>query len=316
LPIPTPQALARRIAFLALIAATLMTTFAVRPSRAQSPTEGTIRLVPAMSDVPGERGPFTVYVVAQDLQHNGSICYDDNRDGTPDRCTPSDGVAAFQFNVQYNPGVLAVGQIQSGPDLGRSGRTFQCLPPNKAPGSVTFGCLSLGSAPPGVGGTLTLASVELIPQGDGLSPLALNADLAGPLGDSVSVAVSGGAARVSGVVTAPTVAPPDGSTTPSDGATTGATSPVSRPPAAAATATARAVLTQTTGTAATSATPASLTPRPATTPRTITPGNPSDSGGFGGATLWSVVVGGSIGAGGLLMLGAMVWRQRQHRSQA
>ncbi|MGH7488121.1 MAG: hypothetical protein ACREMY_21365, partial [bacterium] len=159
-----------------------------------------------MSDVPGEAGPFTVYIVGEDLNHAGSICYDDNRDGAPDRCVTSDGVAAFQVKVDYDPKILAAGAVHSGPELTRSGRSFQCLPPDAKPGSITFGCLSQGDATVGVAGTLTLASLEFIPRGNGLSPLALDAELAGPLGDTVTVSVGGGAARVSGVVVAaPTV---------------------------------------------------------------------------------------------------------------
>jgi hypothetical protein len=257
-----------------------------------------------MSDVPGDAGPFTVYIVGQDLHHTGSICYDDNRDGTPERCVPSDGIAAFQVKVDYDPKILAVGIVQSGPELSRSGRSFQCLPADAKPGSIAFGCLSQGDTAAGVTGTLTLASLEFIPRADGLSPLALDAELAGPLGDSVTVSVGGGAARVSGIVTAPPTAETGASPAPGASSTPPEMGPTLPPGASPETAT-----TTTTTT----------TPAPAHTAQpTSTSIDTSDGSGggssFGSATLWSIIIGGTIGAGGLLTLGAMVWRQRQHRS--
>jgi hypothetical protein len=276
-------------------------TIAARPASSQSPTEGTIRLIPAMSDVPGDAGPFTVFIVGEDLEHSGSICYDDDRDGTPERCVPSDGVAAFEVKVDYDPQILATGVVQSGPELSRSGRSFQCLPPDEEPGSITFGCLSPGGDVTGVAGTLTLASFEFIPRAGGVSPLALEAELAGPLGDSVSVSVGGGAARVTGLVPAPT---PEATAPP---AANGSATPI------AATATGPGVLT---------GTPPAETVPP-TTPHTPAPTNVAvgqtknpDGGSLGSAALWSIIIGGTIGAGGLLVLGVLVLRQRQQRSHA
>jgi hypothetical protein len=311
LPTGTPQALAGRVALLMILAGTFIGTMISAPaSQAQTPPlEGTVRLIPAMSDVPGSGGPFTVFVVAESLQHDGAITYDDNRDGTPDRSLPSSGLAAFQITIEYNPAVLVVSGVEPGPDLGRTGRSFQCLPPNRQPGSFSFGCISSGSAPPGTQGTLTLASIELIPRGPGLSPVSLDAELVGPLGDSFTVAVSGGAARVAGIVPTPTSALSVSSVTPPPGFTS---TPAMNQTASARTAT---------------QTPSRTTARLGTPVKSVTPGgvgasptsgsNPAlgSSGGHSlrGAALWSVVIAGSVGASGLLAMAALVWRQRQHR---
>jgi hypothetical protein len=313
LPTGTPQALAGRVALSMMLAATLIGTMVSVPaSQAQTPPlEGMVRLSPAMSDVPGNAGPFTVYVVAEDLQHDGAIIYDDNRDQTPDRSVPSVGLAAYQITIEYNPAVLAVGGVEPGPDLGRTGRSFQCLPPIRLPGSFSFGCISSGDAAPGTQGTLTLASIELVPQGPGLSPMSLDAVLAGPLGDSFTVAVSGGAARVTGTVApTPTGASPVSSVTPAAGLTL--------TPAQSKTASARTATQTLSQTMAKPVTPVkSVTPGDvgASPTSRSNPPSPGSSGGhsFRGAVLWSVVIAGGVGASGLLGMAALVWRQRQHR---
>jgi len=151
-----------------------------------------------MSSVAANGGPFTVYVVLEDLQHNGTVDYDDNRDGVPDRSVESGGLAAFQFTIEYDASIVEFQLAERGPNLGTTGRSFQCLPPRLDPGAVTYGCLSLGSEPAGQQGTMTLASVQFSPLSNGLSPLVLEGEIAGPLGDSANVEVSGGAIRVTG----------------------------------------------------------------------------------------------------------------------
>ncbi len=313
MPNGTPQALARRVVLLVLLTATLMgMTIATPAARAQTPpVEGRVRLVPAMSEAPGDGGAFTVYVVVQDLQHNGLITYDDNGDHTPDRSVASDGMGAFQVTIGYDPSILAVRGAEPGPDLGRSGRSFQCLPPARQPDSFSFGCVSSGAGPAGPQGTLTLASITLVPQGQGLSPLSLDAEIAGPLGDSASIVVSGGAARVTGAVTTPTP-PPQSSLTP--GSTPGGPNNTAIPGTATEPRRAQPSPSPVTTRLATST---GVAGRP--TGADATPGHHSPGSGghsFGGATLWSVVVGGSVGIAGLLVLAGMIWRQRQHRGAA
>ena len=294
MPNGTPQALGRRTALLMLLAATLMyATCSASAAHAQTPpVEGTIRLTPALSNVLAAGGPFTVYIVAENIQHIGTITYDDDRDGTPDRSEPSNGMAAFEVTIAYDPAVLAVGGVERGPDLEQTGRSFQCLPPDQKPGSLTFGCISTGTGAAGAQGTMTLAAVELLPQAPGLSILSLDAAVAGPLGDSVAVAISGGAARVSGTLqaTATGIAPTGtGGATPQPNETLAPTS---------------------------SETPLTATASPVTTG--LPGGSPTPTvtddpgGGFGGVALWVVIAGGSIGTG-LLGLAALLWRERSQR---
>jgi len=233
-----------------------------------------------------------VYVVAENVQHDGAVTYDDDRDGTPERSEPSTGMAAFQLTIEYDPAIVAVSGVEPGPDLERTGRAFQCLPPNQKTGSLTYGCISTGPSTQGAQGTMTLASIELLPQGPGLSLLSLDAVLAGPLGDGVSVAISGGAARVSGTVqaTATGIAP-----------TSSGSPPASETPAS--------TRTPAPGTASPPATSRRTDQAPATPT-----GGPDEGGGgpFGGVALWLFVVAGGLGAG-LLGLGTMLWRERRRR---
>jgi len=292
LPSRTPQAPGRRTALLTFLAATLMyAAFSASAARAQTPVEGTVRLTPALSTVPGAGGPFTVYIVAENIQHIGTINYDDDRDGTPDRSEASNGLAAFEFTIEYDPAILAVGGVERGPHLDQSGRSFQCLAPGQGPGSFTYGCVSTGSSVAGPQGTMTLASIELLPRGPGLSLLSLDAELAGPLGDAVSVAISGGAARVSGPV---------------------ATATRGEPTSGVATAEPNETVADTQTPLATMGSPAATVMPTGTLEATPTTGPGDSNGTFGGVAFWVVVAGGSVGAG-LLGLTAMLWRERSRR---
>ena len=183
------------IAAIILPAGTMMTS---RPqAHAQTaPVEGTIRVTPAISSaVAGE--PFAVYIVLEDLQHYGKLLYDDNRDTPPDREVASDGLAAFEFSIEYDDGVLSAGDVELGPWLDRTGRTFSCLSPTREVGRLAFGCFSPGPEPPGPQGSLTLATVTFLPLRAGSSPLLLDAELAGPLGsDEVPIDLAGGVVRI------------------------------------------------------------------------------------------------------------------------
>jgi len=307
LPSPTPRARLRRLAVLALpvLAILIMAHFVQSPARAGAQTEGTVHLSPAMSTVPLSDGPFTVYVVLEGLQHFGQVTYDDDRDGTPDRQIPSEGLAAFQFTIEYDAAVVEVDSVEQGPHLNSTGRSFQCLPLLREPGAMTFGCLSTGESPPGAQGTLTLASVQLNPVSNGLSPLVLSAEVAGPLGDSADVEVGGGAVRVSGGSGA-TRSPTRSNATP--------TAPlVSTPPPTALPGTTTSEGPTATVASQTPGTPAG-TSRPLVTSQPTVPEGPGvdpDGDGSGRVWLWSLGVAGAfaLAAGGLT---AILWQRRTH----
>ena len=284
-------------------------TIAAQPINAQS-TDGTVRLLPPISTVDVNDGSFGVFIVLEDLEHNGVISYDDDRDTTPDRFVESIGMAAFEFTLDFDETVVAVEDIEVGPALGESGRAFQCLPPRYEPGSIRFGCLSSGASTSGVQGSFTLASLTLRPLGNGSSPLLLEPQLAGPLGDPIAIDVADGLVRVTGnqdPVSTPTpelVATPVASaqpTAPTGGATVTVTvqSPtLATPP---------------------TATTAAVSPQP-TDVDNETPvpndanGNTNGGGRSAGTiTLWIVA-----GLGGLIAIGlvATLLRRRNHRGGA
>lgn len=306
----------------ALLLLMITTLMSVPQARAQT-SEGTVHIVPGISSVAADQGSFTVFIELEDLNHHGALAYDDNRDTVPDRQVESNGLAAFEFGLVYDPTVLALAGVEEGPALGRTGRTFQCLPPVEEPGSIRFGCLSFGPEPPGTQGTLTLASVVLRPVGPGTSPLLLDAVLAGPLGsDDVPVTVKGGLARVAGrplATAVPTFAGGEATATVSgsDG-----TSPQTPSPADG-TATALALL----GASRTPGGAIAAPPDGAEKTQELTAlgqdfeaqngsSAGSDGSSAGRALLWSVGAAGGLVAAAALGLAVVVWRRRRHTSGA
>jgi hypothetical protein len=196
LPIGRPRALAMR--FLPGLAALALLWGAGSDAGAQA-SEGTVRLIPAMTHVEAKTGPFTVFVAVEDLSHFGRLAYDDNRDTVADRFVESVGLAAFEFEIQYDQSLLEFQRFAAGPELGRTGRDFYCLPAAQELNKVKVACVSPGPEPPGPQGTLTLGSATFRPLQAGTSALLLDAGLTGPLGsDPVPVEVYGGVVRVTG----------------------------------------------------------------------------------------------------------------------
>lgn len=186
-----------RICSAAIALACVLVAMTVAPKAQAQAVEGTVSIVPGASTVGLKEGTFTVFVVLEDLEHHGILVYDDNRDSTPDREIQSDGLAAFEFTIRFDPALLEPEAASLGPDVGRTGRQFQCLQPDQKRGSFSFGCISIGLEPAGTQGTVTLAGVTFRTLAAGTSPLELEVVLAGPLGsDQVPVAVQSGAVRV------------------------------------------------------------------------------------------------------------------------
>ena len=301
-----PQAFARVSPVLVLSSVLVMAAIASSGQVSGQGMEGTVRIVPPISSAPLEEGRFEVYVVLENLEHQGTIYYDDDRDTVPDRGVESVGMAAFELTLEFDQAVVAVEGVEPGPDLGRTGRSFQCLPAREEPGKFSFGCLSPGERPAGLQGSLTLATVTLRPLGRGSSPLLLQAGLAGPLGDDVPVQAFGAVVRATGSL------PPAATGTPTPGITPG-----EEPVSASATPTPLALASET----------PSVTAAPATAQLTRTAtaglgGNPDDlnaggnseaeNGGWQpGAGFWSAVGLGALTAVGALGLSVMLWRRRQ-----
>jgi len=269
---------------------------------AQSNVEGTVWLTPPISMVDAESGPFTVFVVLEDLQHFGTLSYDDNRDTVPDREVGSAGLGAFEMTIQYDPAVLTFTGVHEGPDLNRSGRSFDCLPPALELDSVSFGCVSLGPEPSGPQGTMTLAALTFEATRSGTSPLVLEAAVTGPLGaDTVPIDIRGGIVRVA-------ARPGPKETAPAAGATAG------EPPRVTTPGQVQTATTEAAG--AQSATPAASGTGERGGPDGLATGGRDGSEGSsaagnssGGSMVWLAVALGGASVAALLMLAAVFWRR-------
>lgn len=111
--------------------------------------EATVHIKVPSTGVAADGGPFTVSVVVEDVTNLG----------------------AFQFDLTYDPAVLAMVEIEEGPFLGSSGREVQCLTPRMERGSLGLTCVTLGAVPDGPSGSGELATITFRPLASGSSPL-------------------------------------------------------------------------------------------------------------------------------------------------
>lgn len=289
----------------------MISTVLAPQANAQAPA-GTVRIVPAISSIPATDAEFTAFVVVEDLEHHGLISAEGS---DPETGAPSIGLAAFEFTFHYDETVIEVAAAEVGPDVGISGRSFQCLPPNRdEPGMFRFGCISTGSTSDGRQGTFTLAEVRFDIVGPGSSPLLLEAQIAGPLGDDVVLEVKGGVVRVTGALpeatraaatAAPPTAVPEGETATPDGLPTQTSTPVRQPTAGAPAADATTAFA------------------PTAERRDSADGSDSeaqndasssmDSNTSGSALLWTMIGLGSLVAAIIIGLGALAWRRRGNK---
>jgi hypothetical protein len=132
--------------------ATRTSTATRTPTRTPTPTQTplTVRVSPAeqfanVSDV------VTVDIVVDNVQNLG----------------------AYQFTLNFNSSMLAYQSVQNGPFLGSTNRTVLCNSPVVTAVKVSFGCVTLGSSPPGPDGSGVLASVQLLVTATGASAMDL-----------------------------------------------------------------------------------------------------------------------------------------------
>ena len=279
-------------------------------ARAQEP-EGRVRIERAISSVPLEGGAFAIFVVLEDFAHAGVVRYDDNRDTVPDREVTSNGLGAFEFSIEYSSDKLAFEQALNGPELGRTGRSYQCLGPRVDADVVTYGCISSGQVPDGPQGTLTLAQVNFRPLSAGSTPLILSGEISGPLGsDNAPVEWASGVVRITGsqVEPTPTATLPTGVTPqPSPDTPATATALATITPENAATTTAVAVALETVRPALTPATAAS------TVGATQTADDERNAAGDDDSDIalwWAGGVGAAIVLAGVC-LGGVLWLRRR-----
>ncbi|MDZ4279119.1 MAG: cohesin domain-containing protein [Dehalococcoidia bacterium] len=188
----------RRVAF-GITALTLIAAFlglaGVHGTPADAGGGTRVRLLPTASEVEYGDGSFTLRIEISDLNHHGKIPYDDDDDGEPDRFERSDGLGAFEIRMSFNPGVIEVQDAEEEDFLGSTGRDTQCFDQEPELGQYAFGCVSTGSDV-GAQGSGRLATVTLKPLANGTTYLALESNLAGPLGDTIDLVTDGGIVKV------------------------------------------------------------------------------------------------------------------------
>ena len=125
-------------------------------------------------------------------------------------------LAAYEFELAFEPGVLGFISVTNGPFLGSTGRSVMCLPPIPDVGSVRFGCITSAPPPDGATGSGLLATVRLSSSCSGGSPLALAlASLSDTLGTSIATGSQNGNVTITGgVCLTPTATSIPGSATP------------------------------------------------------------------------------------------------------
>lgn len=200
-PIPSIASAVLLSLIAALLAGITLTSVSAGP-------QATVRLAPVGSRVDWADGPFTISIEISGLDHHGVAEYDDDRDGTPDRTEPSEGLGAFEVLLHFDPTVLEVTQADGGDFFDRSGRSPQCLQRIPERGQYAVGCVStgVGAGPQGSG---TLATLTLTPLANGMSFLVMEAQLGGPLADTIPVTSEGGVVEVFGAPQDATPEPDD-----------------------------------------------------------------------------------------------------------
>ncbi|OGO53240.1 MAG: hypothetical protein A2148_01895 [Chloroflexi bacterium RBG_16_68_14] len=168
-----------------------------------------VRLEPLASRVDYSDGAFFVRIELSGLDHHGTVAYDDDRDTVPDRYEPSEGLGAYEVLLYFDPNVVDVTDAEAGDIFQGSGRSAQCLERTPERGQLAVGCVTTGSAA-GPQGSGALATITLAPLANGVSYLVLEAQLSGPLADSIPLTAAGGIVEVAGAPqTAPTPVPDD-----------------------------------------------------------------------------------------------------------
>lgn len=126
-------------------------------------------------------------------------------------------LGAFEFNLAFDPAVLAFEGVEASGFLGSTGRSVGCVDADfftPQHDIFAFACATLGPEPPGPSGAGVLATAKFHPIGRGPSPLSLSGvKLAGTLGQDIPVSAEGnsiiiGRSAGTPVPTATPVGPP------------------------------------------------------------------------------------------------------------
>jgi hypothetical protein len=163
-----------------------------------------VRLVPGATVVRAADGPFEVTVVVDGVDHHFS-------DGGAS--SDSEGLGVFQFALHFNPDMIAVSRMQSGPFLSSTGRGVSCLSQLRSEDRSIFDFACVSTSPPANGpqGSGTLARLTLVPVGTGSSDLVLDGEMGGPLGstgDDIAFTAIGAGVTVTGSSGSPLASTP------------------------------------------------------------------------------------------------------------
>ena len=121
--------------------------------------------------------------------------------------TDPDGLASYEFALNFDPDQLTFDSFANGDFLGSSGRSVVCLPvledrdgdTNPDPGYVRGGCVTFGAEPPGPIGAGTLATVTFDTNCPGTSDLEFDrASLGDPLANTFETTAVEGSITVTG----------------------------------------------------------------------------------------------------------------------
>ncbi len=126
-------------------------------------------------------------------------------------------LAAYEFTLQFDPGVVSYVSVANSDFLGSTGRQVFCPPAIRDVGTVRFGCASIG-VNPGASGSGELAVVTFSGAADGVSPLDLiMISLSDPLSNDIPAFPQNGSVSVGAGTPGPTPTPATPTPTPTPG---------------------------------------------------------------------------------------------------
>ncbi|MBF6601308.1 MAG: hypothetical protein IVW36_12445 [Dehalococcoidia bacterium] len=111
--------------------------------------------------------------------------------------TNASDIGSYQFRLAFDAVRLTFVSVEDAGFLGSSGRTVQCPPPVTDTGTVFFGCVTVGSSPPGPTAPGVLATVTFTANLAGSVPLQFTkSTLSDPLANPIAVTAIDGSVTV------------------------------------------------------------------------------------------------------------------------
>jgi hypothetical protein len=95
-------------------------------------------------------------------------------------------LGAYNFTLSWDPNILDITSVSNGTFLGSTGNTVVCDAPQKALGSLTFGCHTSGAGA-GPNGAGVLGTVQFTILSTGTTQMTLSAALASTTGQPLDI---------------------------------------------------------------------------------------------------------------------------------